>query len=98
MELEMETMRINGIEEALPLVAFVKCSFEILAPEHQVQLFLAATARDWPIRKESAEIALEHKLVESMQLVEGNKAVVKFHESVANIIAWLCGEKPYFLR
>jgi hypothetical protein len=94
----MDTISINGIEEAKPLVTVMKLCYEQLPFPSKFQLFLAATAQDWPIDVDVAQDALERKLVESVTALGEGKASVRFHNSIANIIAWMNGEKPYYLR
>lgn len=93
----MKTISINGIEEASGLLAITKLSYDRLPQRSQLQLFLAATARNWPIDEEIAREALKYSLVEQVTPLGEGRATVRFHASIANIIAWLNGEKPYWL-
>lgn len=85
----VETMNIRGIPEAKGLVNVTRVVFESLSQEAQFQLFLAATADNWPINKAAAEEA--GSLIESSQDAGDEKVIVSFHSSIKNIICWLCG-------
>ena len=94
----METVLINGIEETKGLVAITQLSYGSLSPQIQFQLFLAATAKDWPISEAVAQEALKCSMVEQVTSLGEDKATVKFHQGIANIIAWIGGEKPWYLQ